>query len=142
MIHITRFSKFAQRQMTGNSLLPPLASVSKPGLAFVSTPGAVNSTLSIFSFRIARFIPSNVVRSLMSMPLARSLIAFLPIFSCRSCQPANSPATTCCVYLNSLPNSSASSLVLRTLSSFSSLRRWRVSSRRPSGQRVEREREL
>ena len=108
--------------------------------ASISARGAVTGV--IFSFLIARFMPSSVVRSLISMAFAKSLIAFRPIFSWRSCHPANSAATTCCVYRNSLPSSSISSLIRRTLSSFSSFKRWRVSSRRPSGQRVEREREL
>lgn len=88
------------------------------------TPATGNTTCDvIFSFLIALFIPSNVERSLINMARAKSLIAFRPIFSCRSCQPANSAATTPCVYRSSLPNSLTSSLVLRTLSSFSSFRR-------------------
>jgi len=122
---------------TPEELPSPLTS--KSGLLFKAA-GLITGTT--FNFLIALCIPSKVVRSWISIPLASSLIALLPIFSCKSCQPANSAATTCCVYLNSLPTSSASSFVLLTLSSFSSFKRWRVSSRRPRGQRVDREREL
>jgi hypothetical protein len=139
-------SSIPSHHEAGPSPFVPLTSMSTTG----STPASKSTmragfgvvTGCTFNFRIARLIPSNVVRSLISIVLARSLMAFRPIFSWRSCHPASSPATTCCVYRSSLPNSSASSFVLLTFSSFSSFSRCRVSSSKPRGQRVERDNEL
>jgi hypothetical protein len=129
--------------LTSTTPLIPLTSISTYAPESTGIGAGFTGAISpFFNLRMARRIPSSVVFSRISIPLAKSRIARRPIFSCKSCHPANSLATTCCVYLSSCPNSSVSSFALRTLSSFSSFKRCRVSSSSPSGQRVERDREL
>lgn len=102
-------------------------------LASLSALSTSASSLAALILLNARIIPSSFIRSWTTMPRANSRMARLPIFSCRSCHPASSPATVCCVYRSSLARLSASSRDLRARSSFSSYNRCLVSSNSPSG---------
>lgn len=77
--------------------------VEKPGTCSpLSEASLSRAALSLwagdsFSFRKALFIPSNLIFSTTTIPLASSLIALRPMRSCMSCHPASSIATVCCV---------------------------------------------
>lgn len=63
-----------------------------PPLTPLNTPQS--SALNLLP---ALLSPAKRSRSRTSMPLAYSLMARLPSLSCKSCHPASSAATTCCV---------------------------------------------
>lgn len=107
-----------QEDLTDNSYT---SSYSQPVFPFCKTLNAL-------------FIPCSRSLSLTTIPRASDLIALLPIKACRSCQPANSPATVCHVYISSQPVSVRSRLACSALVAASA----RLSSRSARGQRSER----